>query len=65
MSDFVLACQYIAEHKNLYISDEMKLQLYGMYKQATMGNNDCESPGFFDFVGKAKWNGTQILFSFD
>ncbi|XP_034031559.1 acyl-CoA-binding protein-like [Thalassophryne amazonica] len=31
-------------------------ELYGLYKQATCGNNTTEYPGFFDFKGKAKWD---------
>jgi diazepam-binding inhibitor (GABA receptor modulating acyl-CoA-binding protein) len=36
--------------------DDDKLYLYKYYKQATQGDNHTEKPGFFDFVGKAKWN---------
>ncbi|MGH8118282.1 MAG: acyl-CoA-binding protein [Rhodanobacteraceae bacterium] len=31
------------------------LKLYALYKQATAGNNDAPKPGFFDFVGTAKY----------
>lgn len=37
-------------------TDEELLLLYGLYKQATLGNNITVSPGFLDFKGKAKWN---------
>lgn len=30
------------------------LRLYGLYKQATEGDNTVPKPGFFDFVGTAK-----------
>ncbi|XP_018544750.1 acyl-CoA-binding protein [Lates calcarifer] len=30
--------------------------LYGLYKQATVGDINIERPGFFDFIGKAKWD---------
>uniref|UniRef100_A0A3Q0SP98 Diazepam binding inhibitor, acyl-CoA binding protein n=1 Tax=Amphilophus citrinellus TaxID=61819 RepID=A0A3Q0SP98_AMPCI len=30
--------------------------LYGLYKQATVGDINTERPGFFDFTGKAKWD---------
>jgi len=30
------------------------LRLYGLYKQATEGDNTAPKPGFFDFVGTAK-----------
>ncbi len=30
--------------------------LYGLYKQATIGDNTTTKPGLFDLVGNAKWN---------
>jgi diazepam-binding inhibitor (GABA receptor modulating acyl-CoA-binding protein) len=38
------------------ITDENKLYLYKYYKQSTIGDINTERPGFFDFVGKTKWN---------
>lgn len=35
-------------------NDEL-LKLYGLFKQATVGDNTTEKPGVFDFKGKAKW----------
>jgi len=32
------------------------LKLYGLYKQATIGNNKTGTPGFFDIKERAKWN---------
>ena len=37
-------------------SDEVLLQLYSLYKQATEGDVAGEEPGFFDFVGRAKYD---------
>ena len=31
------------------------LRLYGLYKQATVGDNNDKKPGFADLVGRAKW----------
>ncbi len=31
------------------------LQIYGLYKQATAGDNTDKKPGFSDMVGRAKW----------
>ncbi|KAF6197751.1 hypothetical protein GE061_008717 [Apolygus lucorum] len=31
------------------------LELYSLYKQATVGDCDTAKPGMFDFKGKAKW----------
>ncbi|MED6270524.1 hypothetical protein CHARACLAT_011289 [Characodon lateralis] len=30
--------------------------LYGLYKQATVGDVNTERPGMLDFTGKAKWD---------
>jgi acyl-CoA-binding protein len=32
------------------------LKLYGLYKQATMGDVSEKKPGFSDLVGRAKWD---------
>jgi diazepam-binding inhibitor (GABA receptor modulator, acyl-CoA-binding protein) len=37
-------------------SNEELLKLYGLYKQATEGDNNEERPGGFDFVAAAKYN---------
>ncbi|XP_022053396.1 acyl-CoA-binding protein-like [Acanthochromis polyacanthus] len=31
-------------------------RLYGLYKQATVGDVNIERPGMLDFTGKAKWD---------
>ena len=31
------------------------LKIYGLYKQATAGDNTDKKPGFSDMVGRAKW----------
>jgi len=36
-------------------SDEVLLDLYGLYKQATIGNVNINKPGFTDLKGRAKW----------
>ncbi len=30
--------------------------LYGLYKQATVGNNNTNKPGILDIQGNIKWN---------
>ena len=35
--------------------NDMMLRLYSLYKQATEGDVTGEKPGFFDFVGTAKY----------
>lgn len=37
------------------------LQLYALYKQATIGNVNSSRPGTFDFVGRAKWDAWEKL----
>jgi acyl-CoA-binding protein len=37
-------------------SDDALLELYGLYKQATLGDVAGEEPGAFDFVGRAKFD---------
>ncbi len=31
-------------------------KLYGLYKQATVGDNNTSKPGMLDLKGNAKWN---------
>lgn len=35
--------------------DDTMLQLYALYKQGTVGDVQGDKPGFFDFVGGAKY----------
>ncbi|GAA0880944.1 acyl-CoA-binding protein [Algoriphagus jejuensis] len=37
-------------------SNEELLKLYGLYKQATEGDNETERPGGFDFKAAAKYS---------
>lgn len=37
-------------------SDSEKLTMYGLYKQATLGDCNTSSPGMLDFKGKLKWS---------
>ncbi|XP_043259216.1 acyl-CoA-binding protein-like [Colletes gigas] len=37
-------------------SDNDMLDLYSLYKQATVGDCNTQRPGMFDFKGKAKWD---------
>ncbi|XP_049860519.1 acyl-CoA-binding protein homolog [Schistocerca gregaria] len=36
-------------------SDQELLELYALFKQATVGDNNTEKPGMLDLKGKAKW----------
>ncbi|XP_008295057.1 acyl-CoA-binding protein [Stegastes partitus] len=37
-------------------TDEEMLQVYALYKQATVGDVNTARPGMLDFTGKAKWD---------
>lgn len=41
--------------KSLTLGNDQKLQLYGLYKQATVGDVNTSRPWSTDFVGTAKW----------
>jgi acyl-CoA-binding protein len=41
--------------------DELKLQLYALYKQATAGDVSGKAPSRFDFVGRAKFSAWEKL----
>ena len=42
-------------------SNDELLNLYGLYKQATVGDNNTSRPGMFDVKGKAKWDNWNAL----
>jgi acyl-CoA-binding protein len=52
-SEFEEAANAVKEMKNL--DDAQKLQLYGLYKQSTVGDVTTERPSMLDFAGAAKW----------
>lgn len=37
-------------------ADSDLLEIYALFKQATVGDCNTERPGMFDFKGKAKWD---------
>lgn len=39
--------------------DDQLLEIYALYKQATVGDVNTERPGLLDFKGKAKWDAWQ------
>ena len=38
------------------LSNDDKLEFYGLFKQATVGDINTERPGMLDMKGKAKWD---------
>ncbi|XP_022340974.1 enoyl-CoA delta isomerase 2-like isoform X2 [Crassostrea virginica] len=41
--------------------NDVKLKIYGLFKQATVGKCNTKKPGMIDFVGKAKWDAWNSL----
>jgi len=41
--------------------NDIKLRLYGLFKQATSGKVDVKRPGMTNFVGRAKWDAWNAL----
>lgn len=41
--------------------NQTKLQIYALFKQATIGKCNTKKPGALDFVGKAKWTAWNAL----
>ena len=56
MDDFEQTVQYVRNELK-EASDESKAKIYGLYKQATVGDVNIERPsGLLDWTGKAKWD---------
>ncbi|XP_054847659.1 acyl-CoA-binding domain-containing protein 7 [Eublepharis macularius] len=53
-ADFDKAAENVKKLKTKPSDDEL-LQLYGLYKQSTVGDINIECPGMLDLKGKAKW----------
>ena len=45
--------------------DDTMLQLYALYKQGSSGDVQGDKPGFFDFVGSAKYGAWEKLKGID
>ena len=55
MSDFDTYAQKIRDAKPDVNAPEM-VQVYGLFKQAKMGDCNIEKPGMTDPAGQAKWD---------
>ena len=51
---FQAAADFVQSHASS-VSDGCKLDLYGLYKQATSGPCSTAKPSLFDFRGRTKW----------
>ncbi|KAL0037393.1 hypothetical protein WJX79_005832 [Trebouxia sp. C0005] len=52
---FQAAADFVESHAS-NVTDGHKLDLYGLYKQATSGPCSTAKPSLFDFRGRAKWS---------
>eukprot|EP01092_Planopodium_desertum_P002601 TRINITY_DN141497_c0_g1_i1.p1 TRINITY_DN141497_c0_g1~~TRINITY_DN141497_c0_g1_i1.p1 ORF type:complete len:102 (-),score=22.73 TRINITY_DN141497_c0_g1_i1:82-345(-) len=55
MSAFETAAEEVKKLAAKPTNEEM-LSVYGLYKQATVGDVNTERPGMFSFEAKAKWD---------
>ena len=55
-AEFLEAAKDVKEKLTSRPSDEELLELYGFYKQATVGDCNVAQPWFYDIKAKAKWN---------
>ncbi|KRY75087.1 Regulator of chromosome condensation, partial [Trichinella pseudospiralis] len=54
VKEFEEVAEQVRRLKSRPADDEL-LELYALYKQATVGDASGEKPGMFDFKGKSKW----------
>jgi diazepam-binding inhibitor (GABA receptor modulating acyl-CoA-binding protein) len=54
-SQFITASNIITSLNETPSNDELG-QLYGLYKQATVGNNTTPKPNIFEFKANKKWS---------
>ncbi|KAH7723657.1 Protein ACBP-1 [Aphelenchoides avenae] len=55
MATFEEAADKVKKLKTSPSNDEL-LEIYALFKQGTVGDNNTPQPGFLDPKGKAKWN---------
>lgn len=60
ITDYIFQAAAVKQLKQRPTDDEL-LELYGLFKQATVGDNTTERPGVFDFKGKYKWDAWKKL----
>ncbi|XP_063777522.1 acyl-CoA-binding domain-containing protein 7 [Pseudophryne corroboree] len=58
-ADFDKAAEDVKNLKTKPIDDELK-ELYGLYKQSTVGDINIDCPGMLDLKGKAKWEAWNV-----
>jgi len=58
---FQTAVGYVSKATASTFASDDKLTFYSYFKQASVGTCNTPKPGFFDFVGKAKWEAWNAL----
>ncbi|KAJ3412159.1 Acyl-CoA-binding domain-containing protein 2 [Chytridiales sp. JEL 0842] len=53
-ADFIAAAEAVKSLTYKPNNEEL-LQLYALFKQSIVGDNETPKPGMFDLQGKAKW----------
>ncbi|XP_031349750.1 acyl-CoA-binding protein homolog 1-like [Photinus pyralis] len=53
--DFQKAAEDVKKLKTSPTNEEL-LEIYALFKQATVGDNNTDRPGMLDMKGKAKWD---------
>jgi len=54
-ADFEAAAAHAASPACTGASNDQKIRLYGLFKQATVGDCETAQPGILDQKGRAKW----------
>ena len=54
-SQFIRAVDYLRQTRRIS-ETSVKLKFYGLYKQATEGDNKTRQPSAFNLEGRAKWD---------
>ena len=61
---FQSATEFIKNSKNIeeQIDDDDQLELYALYKQATIGDCNTECPNIINYINYCKWNAWNKLY---
>ncbi|KAJ3022634.1 acyl-CoA binding domain-containing protein 6 [Thoreauomyces humboldtii] len=54
--DFAGASAFLSSPLEVKLPNEVLLEIYALYKVATVGKCDAPRPGYFEFTAKAKWD---------
>lgn len=54
--EFEAAVAYVQDSPSKAVSNDIKLKMYALFKQATSGDVSGKKPGMLDPVGRAKYN---------